>query len=399
MRIRPLDLREPRFRAAFRGVSRREVRELLGALATDLEATMAEIESLRAALAAVGSRLLSARDQDTEATRLLSQAEADGRRMREAAERLAAEAIAAAEVRTAALVDELEAERALLLDRIAQCVDHQRRIATVLQNEVNDLHGFLTSEPALQASSVAAAAGTAADPPAAIDRPDDDSAWSAADVQRALAEATAKRQAAGAEADPAATKAGRAAASSDRPAWALLKRAADWLRRLSLPRFPLQGRGVAAGLGAVLIMVALTSPGGPPAPSGMAAAGLTGRTAKTPAPSPRSGTKAPAGPDLPAMEPVAPAPAGPPPAAPDGTMRVKIEAVRPCWIRLSLNGRSEEHVLQAGEALVRDSTTDLVVRAGNAGALVVTVDGRTIPPLGREGEIVTRRLTRSTPGP
>ncbi|HXE79702.1 MAG TPA: DUF4115 domain-containing protein, partial [Vicinamibacterales bacterium] len=144
----------------------------------------------------------------------------------------------------------------------------------------------------------------------------------------------------------------------------------------------------AAGAAAAVILTIVASRGDSPAPPDIQAAGLH-RASTTAQPPP-----APAPPESAEQNP-SPAPA---PAAeadlpiPDGAMRVKIEAVRPCWIHLTANGRSEERVLQAGEALIRDSQTDVVLRAGNAGALVVTINGGTIPPLGREGEIVTRRL-------
>ena len=371
MRIRPHDLREPRFRQTFHGVSRREVRDLLGSVAADLEATMAEVDRLRSELAQAGATLIEARGQDREATRLLSQAEADGRRLREEAERQAAEAVTTAEARAAAMLRELEAERDLLAGRIAQCQDHQRRIAVVLQDEVNDLQAFLNTEPTLESTAVVPApvAEPASVGDSPLERPGEDATWSADDVQRALAAATARRAAEGGDEDPAA-----GAGLSEEHA------AGESLR----------GRLLAAGLAAAVAMIALVSPGSRHLPSDLAAAGVQAPAPRTqpPAAAPTTASQ-----PEPAREEIAPAaPAAP---VPDGAMRVEIEAVRPCWIRLTVNGRSEERVLQAGEALVRDSRTDLVIRAGNAGALVVTIDGRTIPPLGREGEIVTRRLTKA----
>lgn len=373
MRIRPHDLREPRFRQTFHGVSRREVRDLLGSVAADLEATMAEVDRLRSELAEAGATLIDARGQDREATRLLSQAEADGRRLREEAERQASEAVTTAEARVAAMLHELEAERDLLAGRIAQCQDHQRRIAVVLQDEVNDLQAFLNTEPTLEPTAVVPApvaepASVGDSPP---ERPGEDATWSADDVQRALAAATARRAAEGGDDDPAA-----GAGPAEEHA------AGESLR----------GRLVAAGLAAAVAMIALASPGSRHLPADLAAAGVQAPAPRTqpPAAAPTAASQ-----PQPAREEIAPAAAAEPaPPVPDGAMRVEIEAVRPCWIRLTEDGRSEERVLQAGEALVRDSRSDLIIRAGNAGALVVTIDGRTIPPLGREGEIVTRRLTR-----
>jgi DivIVA domain-containing protein len=86
-------------------------------------------------------------------------------------------------------------------------------------------------------------------------------------------------------------------------------------------------------------------------------------------------------------------PIGPPPA--DG-IRVRLEATQPCWIRITIGEHTESRLLVPGEAITRDSNTDLVVRAGNAGALRVTVNDRLMPPIGGDGEVVTRRITRPT---
>ncbi|HXE79586.1 MAG TPA: DivIVA domain-containing protein, partial [Vicinamibacterales bacterium] len=196
--LRSQDLRNPRFRTVLRGVSRWEVREVLGAVADDLEAAIAEVERLRAELASLGVRLSEIHTRDREATRLLSQAEADARVIGEMAEREAAEVIARAEARAQAMLQEVEAERQLLAARIEQCEERRRRIATVLQDEVNDLRAFLEAEPvpvAPPADPAPVAAVQAADiePELPVEQLDEDSAWSAADVQRALAAVTGAR--------------------------------------------------------------------------------------------------------------------------------------------------------------------------------------------------------------
>jgi hypothetical protein len=93
----------------------------------------------------------------------------------------------------------------------------------------------------------------------------------------------------------------------------------------------------------------------------------------------------------PAIPPVAPAPS--PAPAPD-TLIVRLKATSECWVRLTAGSYSEERLLAAGETLQHESATDVVVRTGNAGALIVTVNGLTMAPLGGEGEVVTRRITR-----
>jgi hypothetical protein len=142
-------------------------------------------------------------------------------------------------------------------------------------------------------------------------------------------------------------------------------------------------------------MIAMAGPGGGRQPS-ITAAGLhaprtTPKAAVSRVPGPVRPDAAPAPDTPPAVQ--------PPAAVPDGAMRVTLEAVRPCWVRVTADGRTDERVLQAGESMTLDSRTDMLLRTGNAGALVITIDGRAIPPLGGEGQIVTRRLTRPTPEP
>jgi hypothetical protein len=76
------------------------------------------------------------------------------------------------------------------------------------------------------------------------------------------------------------------------------------------------------------------------------------------------------------------------------TLIVRLKATSECWVRLTAGSYSEERLLAAGETLQHESATDVVVRTGDAGALIVTVNGLTMAPLGGEGEVVTRRITR-----
>jgi hypothetical protein len=74
-------------------------------------------------------------------------------------------------------------------------------------------------------------------------------------------------------------------------------------------------------------------------------------------------------------------------------MQLSIRATSPCWIKLTIGERSESRLLTPGETLTRQSRSDVFLRAGNAAALEVTVNGRKLPPLGPEGSVVTKRIS------
>ncbi len=80
-----------------------------------------------------------------------------------------------------------------------------------------------------------------------------------------------------------------------------------------------------------------------------------------------------------------PAQAGPP--------RSEILAVRRVWVRVVVNGvKTIERELQAGELVPLPAGSTTAIRAGNAGAVQVTINGEERGFLGAEGEVVTRTL-------
>jgi len=96
----------------------------------------------------------------------------------------------------------------------------------------------------------------------------------------------------------------------------------------------------------------------------------------------------------PAMSPnrqrAAPAEAAPP--------RSEILAVRRVWVRIVVDGvKTTERELQAGERVSLPAGGAVAIRAGNAGALQVTINGEDRGSLGAEGEVVTRTLQIPTP--
>ena len=130
--------------------------------------------------------------------------------------------------------------------------------------------------------------------------------------------------------------------------------------------------------------------------------------APPPAVSPRGAAAPPAQPPALAAErarpasPAAPAPpatpAAPAVAAPTaapkavvGSQRLVIKAVEPTWIRVQTDeGRIAEELLPAGSS--REWTADrrFLVTIGDAGGVELTLNGRSLPPLGPKGTVIRR---------
>nr|WP_220790304.1 helix-turn-helix domain-containing protein [Gluconacetobacter takamatsuzukensis] len=126
------------------------------------------------------------------------------------------------------------------------------------------------------------------------------------------------------------------------------------------------------------------------------------------APAAPAGAPAPAQPAVPGTAPAAvatapvPAPvAAPAAAAPAG--QIVLTASAQTWVQVRVAGGSViyDHILQAGESWTApQDKADLLLTVGNAGGLVVSADGVTTQPLGRNGAVrrnlpLTREAIRS----
>jgi hypothetical protein len=104
------------------------------------------------------------------------------------------------------------------------------------------------------------------------------------------------------------------------------------------------------------------------------------------------------------VEPVAMPPTSPPTGALDAPPRpgriekptalsVTIEARRLAWIRATVDGRVvSARLFEAGETRQIMDARDVSIRAGDAGAVFVSVNGGKASALGRDGQVVTRRF-------
>jgi hypothetical protein len=74
-------------------------------------------------------------------------------------------------------------------------------------------------------------------------------------------------------------------------------------------------------------------------------------------------------------------------------VNASLRAVRPVWVRAEVDGRTTmARLLNPGEDVSMHASREVVLRVGDAGALLVGVNGRPPGKIGRTGEVVTTRL-------
>jgi cytoskeletal protein RodZ len=164
-----------------------------------------------------------------------------------------------------------------------------------------------------------------------------------------------------------------------------------WLIGLSLPI-----------AGAVLYFAAAGRSGKPQAvPPNVTTPAPEPGTAAAPAPEPSAAPAAPAPPAAfpPAIAPPAArspaAQVSAPPAVPAAAQKLTIvlSVKRPCYVSASIDGeRTIERLLQPGERQTIEVQREMVITAGDASAITLTLNGAAAKPLGRTGEVVTARF-------
>ena len=74
-----------------------------------------------------------------------------------------------------------------------------------------------------------------------------------------------------------------------------------------------------------------------------------------------------------------------------------VSARRRAWVRLGTDGTSgTSGFLQAGDKRVPTATREVNIHSGDAGALLVSVNGAPASPFGKDGAVLTRRLTAAS---
>ena len=98
-----------------------------------------------------------------------------------------------------------------------------------------------------------------------------------------------------------------------------------------------------------------------------------------------------------ASPPVAAAPPAPAPALPAGPPRalnVEFVTVRPVWARITVDGRrAMEREFEADQRFPFGADRTIAIRAGDAGAIRLVVDGKDLGVLGRDGQVFERTFT------
>ncbi len=92
---------------------------------------------------------------------------------------------------------------------------------------------------------------------------------------------------------------------------------------------------------------------------------------------------------------VAQTPEAAPPAfdASSDVLTVGLTARRECWVSATADGKKTiERLLQPGEQASMEIRRELVITAGDAAAITLTLNGTEARPLGGDGEVVTARL-------
>jgi len=77
----------------------------------------------------------------------------------------------------------------------------------------------------------------------------------------------------------------------------------------------------------------------------------------------------------------------------DDRLTVGLTVKRPCWVTATVDGRRTiNRLLQPGEKTTIEVRKELVLTAGDASAVALTVNRAEARPLGNTGEVMTVRL-------
>ena len=120
----------------------------------------------------------------------------------------------------------------------------------------------------------------------------------------------------------------------------------------------------------------------------------------TPEPAAAASAVTPLSAPAPRVSPAGPAIDTPPPVPPSAELAatdrftVGLSVTRSCWVSAIVDGRRAiERLLRAGEQQTLEVHRELVLTAGDAAALTMTLNGAAAKPLGRSGQVVTTRFT------
>jgi hypothetical protein len=82
------------------------------------------------------------------------------------------------------------------------------------------------------------------------------------------------------------------------------------------------------------------------------------------------------------------------PAGPPRALNIEFITTRPVWARITIDGRKAmEREFPADQRIPLGADRGIVIRAGDAGAIRLVVDGKDLGPLGKDGQIFSRAFT------
>lgn len=417
MSVMAAGVRQRSFKTVLGGFDPDGVRAALDAAATAFERLKTETAQLRQQHAEALREIDRISELERSLLRSCVAAEEDARIRCGAARRYATRLIAAAREQAAARLDAPARERDRVVREIETMVAQRRHAAEQLERliagleHVIDFDAYEDKAPEIGSEAPAAAVTEVATatppqvtqfdesriepPPSGAPRPTDPERHQPpAETDGVAAPAATGRAADEAGGiDPLAARTDTGA--DDRPEAAVPDpwTAAPVGTPARTPRPPRFRLPVAAGSAAALLLMfqgsaGVIRPDRTPSISG-ASFGPAGRAAAT--------TAAPPDADMaPGAVLQAPAQTTPAAAAP---LTIRIKPLRTCWVRVVVDDRTDARELQPGEDIVLEAQRSVVLRAGDAGALSVELNGRVLPPLGLNGQVVERRFTAAAGAP
>ena len=83
-------------------------------------------------------------------------------------------------------------------------------------------------------------------------------------------------------------------------------------------------------------------------------------------------------------------------ALPAAGHRMLLTAQGDCWVSTTADGKNSQRVMHKGDTLNVDFQEKLVMKLGNAGAMLITYDGKELPPVGKIGQVKTVTFPNDT---
>ena len=392
-------VRERSFRTVIGGFDPEAVRTALDGAATECERLDAEIALLKEQQAGAVREIDRMSELERSLLRSCVAAEEDARIRCGAARRYAARMIAAAEEQAAARLEAPGHERDRITREIDAMHEKRRQAATAIENVIADLQRPVEPDVredagqvergdaalADRAPAMTACAEAAPSHPMPLDAPAPPRHASAPEVARSrvVTHAVLERSTADAKTSSAAQvdDAITDTRADDLGNWPVPRRA-DRGQPVAAEKRP-GGRfrlAIAAGMPAAVLLILQGSPGAPTRDTTAQAVSAAGFAPAPDASTPEASS------------------AGVVPGAPTTAARLKIhiKPLRTCWVRVVVDDRTDARELQPGEDIALEAQRSIVLRVGDAGALSIEVNGRVLPPLGLDGQVVERRFTAAT---